>query len=925
MKGASWSVAGISRAMAEVVSTHGDGPAYGGTPSDASVRAAIADLRARGLAVTLYPMLLMDIPEGNPLGQPAYPWRGRISGAAADVAGFVGTAADWGLRRMVRRYAALAAETGAEALVLASELVGMTTVREADGFPFVDALVALAAEARAIAPAVQLTYAADWSEYHGFQPPDAPGDKYFHLDPLWASPDIAAVGIDNYMPLTDWRDGEAHADFALWDGPHDLGYLTAGIAGGEGFDWFYAADADRLAGVRTPIVDGAHGEHWVWRFKDLGGWWGNPHHDRVGGVRSPTPTAWVPGSKPVWFTELGCGAVDKGANQPNVFPDGKSAEGGRPYFSSGAPDGLLQRQFLRAQLSYWADSPMVERVTLWTWDARPYPAFPAEAETWSDAPNHAAGQWLTGRLGTLASDELAAAVAADWDTELSGAAALPLVHGLTVEGVVSARAALEGMLGASGLSVRDGEAGLALVAPSPRAVVAVDDAVVADGPMRSRRRPDPSEAVGRLALGYVDRERDYLAGTATALLAEAGAVAAQQAGLVLDAAGARTAAERALVAASVGRDTLELTLPPSFAALEVGDVLAVDGEGEGPFEITEVRDGLARRVSARAVPPVLHPAVLSERVSRPGGAPPALAEPLLVAAHLPGEASSTGVSRLLLAVWASPWPGSVEVQLASTGATLARLTRPAAFGELLTPLAPGPLALWDRQALTVQLYGGHLADVEELAALAGSNRLALETDAGWEVIGFANAELVGAGTYRLTRLLRGQGGTAVGAAAPGAGVAVLDEAVAVLPVEPGWVGDALALRAFAGRRDAEGTEFAAEIGLAPLAPLPPGHLRGARDGSGDVTLGWIRRSRADAGSWAGLEVGLDYPPEAYRVTIFDGAVPVREFEVAAPAAAYPAAAQLADFGTLPAAFAFSVSQLGAELGPGPTVTGAFDA
>jgi len=639
VRGAEWNVAGISRGSAEVVSTHAGGPAYGGTPSDAAVRAAIADLKARGLAVTLYPMLLMDIPEGNAMGQPAYPWRGRITGAAGDVAGFVGSVSDWGLRRMVRHYAGLADEAGADALVIASELVGMTTVRGGGGFPFVDALVTLVAEAKAIAPGVALTYAADWSEYHGFQPADAPGDKLFHLDPLWASDDIAAVGIDNYMPVTDWRDGEAHADFALWDGPHALDYLTAGIAGGEGFDWFYASYADRLAGVRTPIADGAHGEDWVWRFKDIAGWWSHTHHDRVGGGRSALPTAWVPGSKPVWFTELGCGAVDKGANQPNVFPDGKSAEGGRPYFSSGAPDGLMQRQFLRAQLSYWAESPMVERVSVWTWDARPYPAFPSDGETWSDAANHAAGHWLTGRLGALASDEMAAAVAADWGTAVSGVAALPLVHGVTVEGVVSARDALDGMLGATGLSVRDGEAGLALASPSVRAAVAVDDVVAADGPMRSRRRPDPSEAVGRLALTYVDRERDYLAGTATAVLADGGAVAGQNAGLVLDAAGARVAAERALVAASASRDTLELTLPPSFAALEVGDVIVVAGEGEGPFEITEIRDGVARKVSARAVAPVQHPAVLSERVSR-GSAAPA---PAPVAAPRPASQPADAV------------------------------------------------------------------------------------------------------------------------------------------------------------------------------------------------------------------------------------------------------------------------------------------
>ncbi len=42
----------------------------------------------------------------------------------------------------------------------------------------------------------------------------------------------------------------------------------------------------------------------------------------------------------------------------------------------------------------------------------------------------------------------------------------------------------------------------------------MDEVVAADGPMLSRRRPDPSEAVGRLALSYVDRERDYLTGDA---------------------------------------------------------------------------------------------------------------------------------------------------------------------------------------------------------------------------------------------------------------------------------------------------------------------------------------------------------------------------------------------------------------------------
>jgi hypothetical protein len=110
-----------------------------------------------------------------------------------------------------------------------------------------------------------------------------------------------------------------------------------------------------------------------------------------------------------------------------------------------------------------------------------------------------------------------------------------------------------------------------------------------------------------------------------------------------------------------------------------------------------------------------------------------------------------------------------------------------------------------------------------------------------------------------------------------------------------------------------------------LTPLAPGHLRAVREGSGDVALRWVRRSRADAGSWAAVEVGLDHAPEAYRVTIFSGATPVREIAVSSTAATYPAAAQVDDFGSLPATFDFAVCQLGAEFGPGTAATGVFNA
>jgi hypothetical protein len=208
-----WGVAGLTRAAAPVVSSHGGRAAYGGTPSDQTVIGAIQDLAARGLGVTLTPFILMDIPAGNTLpdpytgdtGQPAYPWRGRITvdpapgeggspdktvGAVTQLDAFIGTAMradfaivgetvvysgppEWSLRRMVLHYAHLAAAAGGvDAFVIGSELRGLTQVRsDASTYPFVAALAALAAEVKIVlGPGTRVTYAADWSEYFGHQP-----------------------------------------------------------------------------------------------------------------------------------------------------------------------------------------------------------------------------------------------------------------------------------------------------------------------------------------------------------------------------------------------------------------------------------------------------------------------------------------------------------------------------------------------------------------------------------------------------------------------------------------------------------------------------------------------------------------------------------------------------------------------------------
>ena len=497
-----WVVSGQARAGAQVVSRIDGRPVFGGTPADASVRQAIARLRATGKSVMFYPFLLMDIQAANGLSdpwsgaadQPAVPWRGRItldkapgrSGstdktplAAGEVADFFGRAAvgdfdssgstvnyagpsEWSYRRFILHYAHLcAAAGGVDAFCIGSELRGLTQVRDsADGYPTVRALCELARDVRAIlGPQVKIGYAADWSEYFGHQPADGSGDVMFHLDPLWAHDDIDFVGIDNYMPLSDWRDGVGHAD-AHHGSIYDLAYLKGNVARGEGFDWYYRDDAARDSQERSPIADGAYGEDWVFRYKDLVNWWSNAHVNRIGGAKVAGATAWLPKSKPIWFTELGCPAVDKGTNQPNVFHDPKSSESFFPYYSNGCRDDFIQIRYLQAMLGHWGNASnnpesdvyagrMVDmsRAHVWAWDARPWPDFPARTDVWADGDNYERGHWLNGRASIASLDAVVAQICARCQldaidvTRLHGG-----VKGYAIEAVETGRQSLQPLM-----------------------------------------------------------------------------------------------------------------------------------------------------------------------------------------------------------------------------------------------------------------------------------------------------------------------------------------------------------------------------------------------------------------------------------------------------------------------------------------------
>ncbi|MGR3314005.1 baseplate multidomain protein megatron [Roseovarius indicus] len=854
---------------------------------------------------------------------------------------------EWGYRRFILHQAMLCLKAGGvESFCIGSEMRGLTTIRgENNSFPAVAHLVALAAEVRAIlGPEVKISYAADWSEYFGYAPGDGSGDRFFHLDPLWADDNIDFIGIDNYMPLSDWRDGEDHADAGA-GAIYDIDYLMGNVAGGEGYDWYYHSETARDAQIRTPITDGAHGEPWVWRYKDIRSWWENVHHERVGGVRAELPTAWVPGSKPVRFTEYGCAAIDKGTNQPNKFLDPKSSESAVPHYSNGQQDELIQFQYLRAMAGYWGDpahnpvseeygGPMVdmEHAYAWAWDARPYPFFPNDVERWSDGENYLRGHWITGRVSAW---RLASVV-----EEVCGRAGLDAcdtgglhghVRGYLVEQVAEPRAALQPLALRYGFDAV--ERGGALVF-RPRDgladhVVDVDRVVrddERDGAIEEVRGSDV-ELAGRVRLRFIEAGADYDVISEEAVLGvDDASVSTSEIPLAMTRAEGRQTVERWLSESRVATDTVRLTLPRSRLAVGAGDVIALPEEGgQGHFRVDRVEMlAHAQKLEAIRIEPASYRPVLVEPELGPlrGFDAPAPVTPFFL--DLPLMTGEEVPQAPHVAVTARPWPGSAAVYVAEGGEDFSLdqiLEARTPIGVTENALAPAPSGVFDRgAALRVRMRHGGLQSVTGERVLSGANLCAIGdgSPGGWELFQFRDAALVDVDTYEIGHRLRGQLGTEVEAIWPaGSYIVRLDGTPKQIGLTEGQIGQERHYRVGPASRPVDDPSYVHTVLAfegAGLRPLSPVHLAVNGAPGEDMAFGWVRRTRIGGDRWETPEVPLGEEAERYVVRVVQGEAVLREEMVIAPVWTYTAAAQGAD--GLAGAFEVRVAQVSALVGAG---------
>lgn len=199
--------------------------------ADGVVRQAIAELRALGLRVMLKPHV--DVEDGT--------WRAQIE--PADPALWFDSYA-----AMLDHYAAMAAETGAEMLVVGTELASLS------GSGHAGAWTTLLARVRARYSGL-LTYAANAVE---------PGDEFTSVS-FW--PQLDLLGLDVYTPLTDeanptraelaagWRRNryghDMVATFSNWQRAHgkpviftEIGYRSGDGANRAPWDWGTALAPD---------------------------------------------------------------------------------------------------------------------------------------------------------------------------------------------------------------------------------------------------------------------------------------------------------------------------------------------------------------------------------------------------------------------------------------------------------------------------------------------------------------------------------------------------------------------------------------------------------------------------------------------------------------------------------------------------------
>ena len=529
------------------------------------------------------------------------------------------------------------------------------------------------------------------------------------------------------------------------------------------------------------------------------------------------------------------------------------------------------------------------------------------------------------RIPSISFEVIADAAGTSAGAVLSGLGAIvsdggPALGGLAATGD-SVRGVAETLVQAMPFStVVDGGALTARFGVGPlRAIASADRGASADkrAVALSTDRVAAASIPEIVTLAYNDVARDYLVG---AQRAKRDGAARREVRVELPAAlqagAAKAIAEVRLARMWAERSRATVTLPWRAMTVGPGDRVIVPGLS-GTWRVTRVIfEAMVVRLDLVLIAPASLVPVLAEagrnrpQVDLPHG--PTTVQVI----DLPplGDGPETAPFVAVAANGASGgWRRAALLTSIDAGATYSdagATALPAVMGRTVTVLAMASAELIDRvNAVEVQMVHPALIlnDADNDALLAGGNLAMI----GNEAVQFGRASPLGSGRWRLSELWRGRRGTEWAVAthpidapfllveAPSLARLSISAAVANAKVMAVGVGDATGAVA----------NGPAEIG-ASVRPLSPVAMI-ARPSSGDLVIGWTRRSR-DGWRWRDLvEVPVGEESERYRVTKVVVGRPDLTVDTAVPAWTYSAAERAADVAAGAALAVISVVQIGA--------------
>ena len=508
-----------------------------------------------------------------------------------------------------------------------------------------------------------------------------------------------------------------------------------------------------------------------------------------------------------------------------------------------------------------------------------------------------------------------------------------LVQGYVIGGQMSARAAIEPLQAAYFFDPVESDATVKFIKRGGTSVITIADADLAayagdsPPPLLTTVRQQEIELPRAVDVVYVNSDADYQEGSQRAIRqgTSSQSMTAISVPIVMTDTEAKAIADRTLYAAWQEREKFRFSTSRKFAKYEPTDIMTASGRAVRVLEKSETTSGVIEWTGVAAIA-----AATFVQGSVPGTGegfvpqvPPSIQGTTLRLIDLPLMSDSdaaSGFYAVMAGAIDTNWRGATLFKSVDSGVNYLAITSNATadrIGQTTTTLADWAGGNWfdEFNTVTVELTPGSaaLTSSSELGVLNGANMCVI----GYEVLQYKTATLVSLRTYVLSGLLRGRRGTEWRQAGHATGdlFAALPASVNVY-AEAAEIGLSRLYKAVTSGLALNVTAAVtyANAGLA-LTPFSPCQIGGGRDGSGNITINWCRRSRYGGDGMLDVDPVLGEPTEWYTITIYATsgyATAKRTITAATTTASYTSADQTTDFGSNQSTVYLTISQLGAR-------------